>query len=149
MTNVTEADRIPEDFLIGKTYTIGGHSQYSTWVLKKMVWPFAYLETPKSGKKMETHQANLRLTPADAMEVAKLRIGEVDEFMREIKPVADSINVSEEVLRGFAKSVGEAVQKARVSRSVLEKIISQVDTSGMSLEQAQKKIATTIIKKFN
>jgi hypothetical protein len=75
---ITEADRIPEDFLIGKTYTIGGHSHYSTWVLKKMVWPFAYLETPKSGKKMETHQANLRLTPADAMEVAKLRMKTIE-----------------------------------------------------------------------
>jgi hypothetical protein len=83
MTKITEADRIPEDFLIGQTYTIGGYNHYSTWVLKKMVWPFAYLETTKSGKKMETHQANLRLTPADALVVAKLRTVQVDAPIQE------------------------------------------------------------------
>lgn len=151
MTKITEADRIPEDFLIGQTYTLGGHNHYSTWVLKKMVWPFAYLETPKSGKKMETHQANLRLTPADASVAAKLRIGEVqiDEFICEVKPVADKLNISEEALRSFAEGMLEAVEKSSVTRDELEDTISKVDTSGMSVGEAQKAIIEVIKNKFN
>ena len=107
---VTEADRIPEDFLIGKTYTIGGQNHYSTWVLKKMVWPFAYLETPKSGKKMETHQANLRLTPADALDVAKLRMEgvQIDEALTIVKPIADKLNIPSNSLRALLVRIQES-----------------------------------------
>jgi len=77
---VTENDRIPVDLVIGNYYTCTwANNKNAYWKLVKLDKKLAYLEAPKSGNLIETHEANLRLLEKDAYEVAKERYERFEE----------------------------------------------------------------------
>ena len=80
---ILENDRIPKKLVIGQKYHCTWANTGCVWVLKALNGKEAILETPRTRKETRTHEANLRLLNYDALQVAKKRVEDYEQLLRD------------------------------------------------------------------